>query len=384
MIKVGVDEFTVCLLLADKDKLKSRNWNEIAEMIINIIESVLMLEDVFGERTITTTNNINGYNIGVVYGCHPFYFRICYHSDYWHMGVAIRFSAQSLAFYMQRYAILTGEHIEAYNILQILNSSKLGYTTMRLSRIDFCADYINEGLSVEKKKKKLNSGSYHLEYSTGKKNTSKISGMVGGGVTDTVYIGSSAANIDSRLRIYNKRKEQIDMHGSRYDEAVNCNNWIRMENVIRHDYAHSLTDALMAIDNDADFAALIATCLLNKYTFKNSTGHDCKMTKLLRKVINKPAGYYFTKPKYKDLSLSESLYHLTKNSGLIPFLYKLKAFDKNGNAINLFIDYIGDKLNTYIPNRDTQTWMNHHSQYYSEHGIEEVFESSKRGKRCKK
>ncbi len=375
MIKVGVDEMTIVVILKDKSLLKSHYWEDLAERVISEIDETLLLDQIFGPKSENEQKKIAGYSNGYGFGNHPFYFRICYHHAYWKMGVAIKFSAQSLAYFCEKFSAQNGGEIEVYQILQLLNSEFDYQFQVRLSRIDFCADFIDEGLSVNDLNRELQAGSIHFEYSTGKNNTSQINFYTSNNVVDTIYVGSKKANITTFLRIYNKRKEQIEQHGIHFNEAVNCNDWVRMENSIRGDYAHDITKRMLEMGNRDDLVSLISACLLNKYSLIDSNGADHKMTTLLRLAAEDPSDYYYSGSKYQDFSLDESLDYLVEKSGLLPFLYKAKTFDPD--AITLFTQYLAERLERYSPTWSVTHWMTVHGQYYRVHGIKDVFAKKK-------
>ena len=47
--------------------------------------------------------------------------------------------------------------------------------------------------------------------------------------TETFYIGSRKENSQLLLRVYNKKAEQINTNGFRLNEALECENWLRLE-----------------------------------------------------------------------------------------------------------------------------------------------------------
>lgn len=375
MVRLSVDELTIVILLAEKAVLGTTDWEWIAHRIIKRTELDLQLIQIFGPKCTSEQSNIAGYSIGYSYGNHPFYFRICYHEAYWNMGVAVKFSAQSLAYYCSRYSELTGTQIEVFQILQILSADFQKNYIVRLSRIDFCADFINEGMSVNELNVELADNHIHFEHSTGRRNTSKIAFYTDAGAVDTIYVGSKKANVTTFLRIYNKRKEQIQQHGIHFDEAINCRDWVRMENSIRGAYAHDITQRLLLMDSRSELVSLIAACILNKYSLVDEDGADHKITALLRSAATEPSDYYYSDTKYQDFSLDESLGYLVEKSGLMPFLYKAKQFDPD--ALTLFTRYLAEKLEQYSPTWSVTHWLVVHGQYYQDHGIKNVFATRK-------
>lgn len=370
MIVTSVDEMTIVVLLSDISILARKSWMTIAEGMIRTIVKALCLIEIFGEEHTSETGKMAGYTHGRGFGYHPFYFQICMHEGHWKMGVAIRFSAQALAYYRMQYEKLFGCAIQFYEILQQIQNALPQYI-VRLSRIDLCADYINEGVSVQAIAENLNSGAWRIQFADGKKNPSRISYYSKDGIISTVYIGSKVKNNVSFLRIYDKRLEQLQNHGSRYQEAVSCDSWVRFENEIHGKYAHSITSELLKMKSPEQAATLIATCLTNKYSFITSAGDETFVTTDLKHLT--ASSYEFRLPKYRDMSLAESLHFLTTHAGLLPFLYKVSLFDPD--AIDKFSNYIRARMTTYTPNHDVSKWVKEHSDYYYVHGLEDLFET---------
>ena len=371
MIVTSVDEMTIVVLLSDISILARKSWMTIAESMIRAIVKALGLIDIFGEEHMTETGKMAGYTHAREYGSHPFYFQICMHEGHWKMGVALRFSAQALAYYRVRFEELYGCIIQPYEIIQLIQKA-LPLYIVRLSRIDLCADYINEAVSVQTIADNLNCGLWKIQFSDGKKNPSRISYYSKGGEISTVYIGSKVKNNVSLLRIYDKRLEQLQTHGTRLQAAAVCDSWVRFENQIRGKYAHSITSELMKMESPEQLETMIAACITNKYTFIATDGTEASVTTALKK-LTPTASYEFRLPKYRDMSLTESLHFLTTHAGLLPFLYKASLF--NPNAIDEFSDYLKARMSTYIPNHDVTKWVKEHSDYYSVHGLEDLFET---------
>ena len=367
MLILGIDQITIVCKMTDKGILALHTWSDYANSLIKEIDKVLMLEETFGEKNSEVTGLVQGYTNGYSYGYHSFNFRICFHEAYWESGIAINFSAQALAYYCDQAEMITGARPEVYEILKVL-----GYTMQkrnvdtRLSRIDMYADFIDESLSVHELNKELTSGKYSFYYSNGRKNTSQHDYYTKNGIVETLYIGSKGKNIRSLLRIYNKRREQLQTHGIRYDEALKCSNWIRMENEIKGSYAHDLTKELLKINSKEEQANLIGTCLLNKYTLADNDGNIHKISKLIETSIQKKS-YYFRDVHCKDFSLQQSYEYLVTNSGLLPFLYKLWELDHA--TFNWFIKDLIRRTKDFEPNRNTKAWLKVHEEFYKENGV---------------
>lgn len=378
MVTLGIDEITIVIKLNEgsKTKLGRHDWDVIAETISDQVDGVLELKEVFGEKNVSEKGNVAGYDHGFEYGNNPVYFRVCYNESRWRMGLVIKFSAQSLAFYKSRYYELHNEHIEVFDLINMLTEEFPEYDVL-LSRIDVYADFINEGFSVEEVAKQLEDGVYSPYFSTGKRNSSKI-----GYYNDsekginTVYIGSKGKNCKSLLRIYNKKEEQISQHGSRYEEAITYKDWVRIENEIHGDYAHKITREIANIISVEGLTALIGTLLLNKYTLQNILGMPHPMTLKIKEAMGTvDYDWYYKASNYKDLSLLKSMEYLLDGSGLIPFLYKLNLI--NEDLLFDFMEMVFFRVDNYIPNKECFRWVMQHLEYYKEHGAPFITEWGK-------
>ena len=369
MIVFNIDEITAVVLLKEKDVLEYQSWDLIAEKIINKINTILKLISIFGEPHKSTTQNVQGYNRGYEYGDNSFYFRVCYHEYQHSMGVAIKFSAQSMLYYKNKYEEINKEIIEIYQIVKLLFDNLIEYD-VHLSRVDIYADFINEGLSVNEIYKDIIDEKYQFYLlKNGNnlvKNTSSINSEAKDKIVETIYVGEKNKGFVSLLRIYNKKKEQITKHGVRYQEAIDYSSWVRFENEIHGKYARELTLQLVMLNSKEEQSSLIATCLLNKYSLLDEDKNKHKTTQLISdtKGMNK---FYFVNTKYADNSLQKSLEYLTEKAGLISFLYKLKSIDET--QFDKFVGYLKASLEEYVPNKDTIKWLNKNKGIYMSTGI---------------
>lgn len=372
---------TIVILLRDTEQLHFYHWDTLAERIIVNAEKELYFNEIFGNKELTETNNIQGYNKGYTYGVQPFYFRVCY-NDYEHsMGVAIRFSAKSLIYYRTEFEKKYGASIEPYEIIRYLTHSFPEHE-VRCSRIDLYADYIDEDINVNSLRQQLENGDFNIysicESKTGTRyyrpSPSKMRYTNSDGVVDTIYIGKGNKGVSSILRIYNKKLEQIQNHGIRYDEAVNCKNWVRFENEIHGKYAHNLTKTLLNINSNEEMGELIASCILNKYTIMDKEKKRYVATKSLEDIRNNN-DYHFKNIKYRDNSLLKQFEYLKDKSGLISFVQKLIEIGDITLALQ-FLSYILQTAMNSRVNRDTNKWLEKNIRVYKENGVH-IFEKYK-------
>jgi len=380
MIEIGVDEMTLVVMLKNPSIAITAgvDWRYIAEQFIEEIESELSLLTLLGERQQAMNKTMQGYSVGYFYGSHNFYFMVCYHDAFHKMGVAIRFSAKAWTYYQEQYINHFGKYIEAYEVLKKLRN-RLALNTVRFSRIDVFADYINEEIAVDDIHKLLEEKEIEIRFATGRKNPSTYSAISNNGIVNTIYIGShKKKNIKTFLRIYNKKFEQIQNKGVSYKEAIVCRDWVRFENVIRGKYAHQVSEEMARLNSRDEQSSFLAELILNKYSFyKKESEELTNFSRLLKNVVSAET-FYYTERKYKDHSLEQSFYYLLNNSGLSAFVYKLKEIEPP--RIDDFFQKIYDHVNNgYSPSVDVKKWLDTNMAFYRKHGLDFLDPKTKKG-----
>lgn len=358
ILELGVDECTIVLQLnTDHFVLdESMDWLDVSEQIINRFAAKTDLISIYGEP-MPEKKAPQGYTKAVTFGEHPFYFAIAYHELHRSMGVIVKFSAQALDFYCAK------KGIKIYHLLQ--NACDDLYT-MRLSRIDLTADYIDEDINPTKiyndiKNQKVAVFREYVSEKTGetcyKKNPMKLQGFAVETEIPTIYLGSSQSN--SQLRIYDKKMEQIDRHGTKYDKAIKCKNWIRFEGIFRHEFAHQITDELLTIKNDNEFGNMIACALAQKfrlmYVNKGVVDCDTEYTQALIDNISN-GSFALTAPSSRTYQLEKNLAYLFIGSGIISTLYKIKSV-WGYSAVKKLFETIIEYLENWEPTDDCKKWV---------------------------
>lgn len=361
MFELGVDEITLVMQLDSNQKsvLATMDWSDVAEALIHRFEEKADLVAVFGEKDIEKSLP-KGYSIGYKYGEHPFYFCIAYHLCQRSMGIAVKFSAQSLDYYSEE----TG--LNVYQFMQKVVDKKYA---IRLSRIDLTADYIDEDIDVTEIYNSLmhNEIAIFREYrskKTGDFGYKRVPMMYEGILKErevpTVYIGSVQSN--SRLRIYDKRREQIERKGTKLDKAAGCKNWVRFEGIFRHDYAHQISDELLHIQSGDEYMNLIATTLAQKYRFMTvdrNTGEADTNTDYTQMILDAIMNNSFQlkAPSTRNYELAQNIAYIFSGSGVMNTLYKiLDIWDMD--AVMCLLEYIIEDLQGgFQPNADCLSWL---------------------------
>ena len=135
--------------------------------------------------------------------------------------------------------------------------------------------------------------------------------------------------------------------GFRYNDALNCESWVRFEAVYRHDYAHQITEGILAVKTAQELSRLIARYICDKYQFFDVNTDD--VTEFTSDLLGVAAGSSvaalgMTSPR--DNTLSQSIRYLRNGSGLYPTLFK--AFCIWGNdADKQLMDFLWHDYERY-------------------------------------
>lgn len=360
MIELGIDEVTLVLQLRDKANLKTSNafdWSSQARNIIYEFQLLSHVIEVFGEVDYEVKAP-EGYTVAHTYGFHNFYFCVAFHPLQPVMGVIVKFSAQSVDYYLEN------SGFRLFEFLRIINESKL--YTLSCSRIDLTADYFDTGLSVtsiyrDLENERIALFRQYLSKQTGslcfRKTKMVYQGIIKQKEIPTIYIGSSKSN--ARLRIYDKKREQIEKIGTKYQRAIDSTDWTRFECVLRHRFAQQFLEALLSVEEDNEYADMLASTILQKYTFfyvKN--GVIEKETEYTKKLIDSIEDEYLVlrSPSSRNYDLEKSIYHLFYASGYISILKKIKAIFGE-QAVTTFLKYVAENLDNYETSVDCLLWM---------------------------
>ncbi len=366
MLELGIDEITLVLQPAgDKARdIDGENWANYAQKVINEVIELAGFRDVFG-LTHLQNKGFNGYNRVVTFGEYGFDFRIAYHQNHPQMGVLVKFTAQSLAFYLEK----TNLHV--YEFMQCIQSDNY---TQRLSRIDLTADFIDEDLDVYeiygdlKDKKVMAFRKQLLPDKSGHKflkQPYKLTGFIELDDVNTVYLGSAKSK--SQLRIYNKKKEQEQRKGVRYEKARSVKNWVRFECVLRDEYAHQITDELLNVHNDDELGELVAQTIAYKFYLcyvKNGV-LECP-TEYTQALLDASQNNNFILKSncYINTELIRKICYIFGGSGLMAIFAMIeKSWGMQG--VYEFLNFLAVAYErAYEPNDQNKAWVRAFSPYY--------------------
>lgn len=341
---VGVDEFS--LVLFSQFPVDSEGWLQSAYIIINEFIGLSKIEVLFGKVTEMYEKKPAAYSQAFTIENVPWYFAIAVHEYFPHMGILIKFSAEAWANYQKAYFEQYNQTMNIAVFFKIIESSIYQY---RLSRIDFTADYKNYvTVSPHYIYNKLLDKNYHIEDHNGRTAQKKLSALQNDFETNTFYVGSRKENSKLLLRVYDKKREQTSQNGFRLDEALNCNSWTRFEASFKGDYAHQITEQLVnGVSSEIELSQFIASKICDKYRFvDNSTGEYTSFTKDLLFIVDNSTYSALRSESPKNNSLSKSIAHIIKGSGLYPLLYKIGQI-WNKQTETEFLEFIYQIYETY-------------------------------------
>lgn len=358
MLKTSIDELTVVLQATVKDKLSiesNADWQKLANEIIADFEEKADLETAFGKKA-EAQKCPEGYTIGYLYGNHSFYFCVAFNQENYSMGIIVKFSAQALAYYLKT------KKMQVYDFLRLIKSDKYDF---RLSRCDIDVDFMNEKFTPTKIFNDLKSKRVLIYYQKKNKNklnlvkkNCKLQGFAINKEVPTCYCG--AVSSDCQLKIYDKKREQIERHGSKLDYVLKYDSVIRFELALKHALAHNLTDMLLKVDNDKQLSNLILSIFLQKFYFKRArTDKATLYTKKMQKALKGDQEYLLGHVN-ADNDLLRRFQYLLYESGTISTLYKVLAvwgYDDLDEAV----DYIKSFVQSWNVNDDCRYWLQKHA-----------------------
>ena len=367
MLELGVDELTLVLQIAPTLKVPNTSgifdWETVAEDVITRFETKADLINVFGYK-LTEKRAPNGYQTAYTYGEHIFYFAIGYHPLHMNMGIVVKFSAQALSYFCEK------TNLQVYEFLQKVADTDY---SIRLSRIDLTCDFIDEDIDTTKIYQDLIDSKVgifreiegkDIDNPIYKRVFLEYKGFANKDEIPSIYIGSPQSN--SQMRIYDKKREQIERKGTKYQKALNCNNWVRFEAVFKHEYAHQITKQLLTTRNNIEFANLIACIMVQKYRFMTIGNGiaDCETnyTQMLIDCIN-INNFALKAPSSRNHDLARSIAYICYGSGVMNTLYKVKTI-WGSSAVNNIILHALNFLKNWEPNEECDYWLSKHSDDY--------------------
>lgn len=369
-VLASIDEITL-VLFANKNSVgELAEWEQKAEKMITEFSQLAKLENIFGEKMSLEDKCPQGYSIGYQFGYNPFYFAVAYHSLHPQMGVIVKFSAYSWHVYCSQGKM---------DIKSFLHTVRSDTYICRLSRIDFAIDYQNWDITVNDIYQNLINEHLEIHNFEGKKNHSVISGYEVDGIVDTFYVGSKKTGSRLFLRVYDKRKEQIEKIGYRCKEAAETETWVRFEAVFKSDYAHQLTKIIMDTE-DKNIPDLIVNKIAEKYRFydlKSEKYTDYTMALIRKSEIEFP-NLILKSPR--DNNLISSLLHLITGSGLFSTLYKCDEIWGNKTSMILLQCLHDIYSKKYTPNSDVLVWLEENKSAMQKQSLAEEIEILKRVK----
>ncbi|MDU6444236.1 MAG: replication initiation factor domain-containing protein [Streptococcus sp.] len=351
-LHVGVDELTIVIQPNEETIGEWPNhWNQITTELSEIIAEKLSLPSLFGEM-VREQISPQGYTTSYSFENMPYFLRIAFHEGYLKMGIIIKFSASALSLYKQAYENSFKEPIGVYEILKKLDEP---YWNMHLSRIDFCADYLNFPLSVNDIYNNLKSKKFEIINYKGNRNHKKMSAIEIDAEAKTVTIGSRKKGSNSFLKIYDKLTEQLENNG-RYAQIQQFQSWVRFEVTFRGQYAKQLTKLILSLPSRDMFQQFIANKILEKYCLIDAeTGQLTEYSEALINFSTCAPPLVVVSPRNNQLM--QSIHYILKGSGFFPMLEKVKQIWGIPAVTILLKRLLFEYEYNYKPNDDVANWL---------------------------
>lgn len=366
MLEIGIDELNIVLQPVHEDigdDLGLLTWPDLATYIIGAAADALNFGAVFGLAR-ELSKRPAGYGEAVTYGEHGFYLAAAFNPGSPSQGVLFTFSAQSLAWWRER----TG--CETWELLQLVQRQDL--FTVRVSRIDLTADFLDEGMSVQAIYDDLLSGDLvGQRRQIGKGGTVQIRpwdwkprGYFSDGEARTIYLGSQAKNTGGFLRVYDKRAEQMETKGTHLDKAQACADWVRLEARLMGKNAHSFGYELERCTSDDEMKCLIAHVFTDRYIFRDTTsGALASWSAALAAAAGNPSAVLLSAPSTRNHDLAAKLDHVADSSGLISLLHRVRGIWGN-DAPEALMAYLLALADGRAPTRETRAWVTAYADVY--------------------
>ena len=381
-LTVGVDEFT--LILQSPDKVKVTDWPDTVDKILETFLHSSRLTRLFGPMSPAAKMQA-GYTSGLTFDNRPWYLTISWNEGMPTMGICVRYSAHAYAIYKEAYKEQYQANLDIAVFLDMVQDDV--YTT-RLSRIDLTADYFDypdellpdRQLSPDLIYERLKNGAYVVRNRNDRQSVRNMSALDREGRYETVYIGSRKGKTNGFLRVYDKKQEQIQTMGYRYDEALQYESWVRFEASFLHDAAHQLTEQLLSEGMTAqDLQRWIARHITDKYRFVHSeTGEATEFTADLLGVVAGSSVAALSTPSPRDNALRQSINYLRDNSGLYSTLYKALCVWEN-DADKQLMDFLWKDYERYkdaltmgkepYKLREIEGWLKRHAAETKKHPL---------------
>ena len=364
MLDVQVDEFTLVLQTSKRPNF-IEEWQGMAIKIIEEFARLSKIEDVLGKLEDPTQTLPQGYSNGFTCEGATYYFAIAYHVDFIQMGICIKFSAHAWMEYRKQYESLFGQSIQLHQFLANVNNNTI-YTS-RLSRIDIAIDFINEKVSVNTIYNQLSKKNQIVRTAYGRKNNSNLSGITQNNITSTFYLGTKGKNIKALLRVYDKKKEQLETMGNRYEEALQYETWVRFEASFKGAYAHDISNKLESTKTDTELKDLLVSALTDRYQFYYAKSD--RLTTFSKKMLDllNQKSFMFSSPSPRMNLLEQSQKHVLNGSGLFPYLYKVWHI-WGDEGLKKCLAFLYEEFENYEPNDDVLLWLKKYTALYKKQG----------------
>lgn len=351
MIYTSIDEISFVFL--PKEVLSLEDWEDFSKEIIPFLVRKLKL-DVLGKLQ-ESPKGFAGYDKVFIPESNGMLL-LAYNQLMPNMGVYLKFSAGALRQYLKARKLSIPQY-QIYNLVHDFYSvTNYFLGECRVSKIDMCVDFVDEGILVSDLYKSLVSEKLELKNASGRKNVSQYSAVLENNEFQTIYIGSKKSKTLALLRIYDKKQEQIEKKGDFLNLALKCDSFTRFEASYRKGYAKQVGIDMMNVKDDESLSRFIFHYFCEKYQFYN--GENITLMSKYMLSMSKSDFSSLVTETTSGSDIEGTTRYLIENSGLASYIYRLnaiygpEAFDDFLKLLQHYIEY------NYRPNDDVIAFLN--------------------------
>ena len=172
---------------------------------------------------------------------------------------------------------------------------------------------------------------------------------------------------------------QLQKMGHYYQEAMNCDSWVRQEVVFRNIYAQQITEELLNnVHTDYELRSFIAQKITEKYRFyEEGASEPTEYTKALLEIVGNHQFPLLRNPSPRDNDLNASIRYLRRGSGLYAVLYKVSCIwgdDAEKELMELlYLEYKEKYKKDISKNKDIFLWLKKHQDNLKDENLSDYF-----------
>ena len=274
---VTIDTLRLMLPSLSETRLAEQDYPvEVDEFV-----KILKLDKIFDHRE-EVSQGLNGYTRSFIYGGEEIGPNISIMFNPKHldtMGVLCEISSTAKSTY-EGLARIKSIEVDWQKIImwvyrRTFSQSKYEHriSSGHVSRIDIATDFINYGFSIDQINQKLMKDEYQFLNSRHQLiQKRRIKTINYDNKTLTIYVGSREA--DAYLRLYDKKRQEIDTNGRYKGLAKSVNDWVRFEGEFKKRKAHAIGKMISELPLSVDMYSYLVDVLLQHWSLIDNEIED--------------------------------------------------------------------------------------------------------------